>query len=810
MDPTFEQLTQQLKQEKERSQKFSVQLKKVENEIQHLSTAQGNLYQFQEKIEQQKTIYAQIAEIGHNFNESHDIQGVYKAVNRICLDLLNFEFFALVIRNSDTGRYDLHDFERADGTLKREKETLEFSNDFMILVQKYNMSFNSLTLSKEETPHFRNHFELDHFSFHSLGVVENAWEGCIVVGTSQENSDVYRSVTNDPDQEALFSNLTSLVLGARTTDQFLKAIQHERDQVKRLLDNMKQSIFTIDHQGVILEPVSKFTSELFKNEILGKKLVETVFKDVPSSSETKAGLETALATVFGEDDLQWMLMEESFPEKFHYKRPLGDKEEFLTLKMKVQPIWDEEDLLEKIMFVVEDITEIIRLEEQIRKERFEIEVIQQIVKNDLDNIADFFNKNLSYLKENLALFTKDKLTQDDFTLLMRNLHTIKGNSRLFGFTYLSGIVHDVETQVLQAKQEIMETSPLNQSPNHLKFANQVMDISNKLQTYTSVSKKYFNVPSNIKQFLGEALESIHLTSDHPESLEIHLKALQLVLPADSNLWIEESLTQWKDLQNESHLKELQDKIQNVLEQEQSNLHKGEDDESEYKSMEVAQSNIERVENRLKDLLANPDDQKLQKQALVAIKRIGEIPLVPFMRKFQTMVDEISAKIGKRIFFQVEGDDTTVNRETLSSLQDISVQLIRNSMDHGLESPKERSDAKKKEEGHISVHCLEESDLLRLTIKDDGRGIDPNKIADIALKKEVITQSEKETLGDQEKMMLIFRPGFSSKEEATDLSGRGVGMEIVKNIIEEMGGEIHLTSDLGKGTSFHITIPLQLQ
>lgn len=174
-------------------------------------------------------------------------------------------------------------------------------------------------------------------------------------------------------------------------------------------------------------------------------------------------------------------------------------------------------------------------------------------------------------------------------------------------------------------------------------------------------------------------------------------------------------------------------------------------------------------------------------------------------KFQTMVKEVSTTLGKKVQYDVTGADITLSREQIGNLQDALVHVIRNGIDHGIEIPEERVKQGKKELGLIEVQCIEAADHVALVITDDGRGIDPKRIADIALKKGIITEKEHQSLSDKEKVFLIFKPGFSSKEQASELSGRGVGMEIVETLVKKAGGELALVSRVGLGSEFTIKI-----
>jgi two-component system chemotaxis sensor kinase CheA len=130
-------------------------------------------------------------------------------------------------------------------------------------------------------------------------------------------------------------------------------------------------------------------------------------------------------------------------------------------------------------------------------------------------------------------------------------------------------------------------------------------------------------------------------------------------------------------------------------------------------------------------------------------------------------------------------------------------MIRNAVDHGIDSKQERLDANKMTEGTIELSLSEVESGLTVTLKDDGRGIDPIFLRKRAIEKELITEEQAQALSDQEAMHLLFRPGFSTAAAVTDISGRGVGMDAVKSMVREQGGHIEIASTKGRGTTFSL-------
>jgi len=173
-------------------------------------------------------------------------------------------------------------------------------------------------------------------------------------------------------------------------------------------------------------------------------------------------------------------------------------------------------------------------------------------------------------------------------------------------------------------------------------------------------------------------------------------------------------------------------------------------------------------------------------------------------KFPRMVRDLAKKFGKKIDFVMEGLDTELDRTVLDEMSDPIMHLIRNAVDHGIESPEERRAMGKSETGLIRLSARREKNNVVIELEDDGRGIDFEKVRKKAIEKGLI--SENAQLSEEDLKALIFLPGFSTKDQATEISGRGVGMDVVKTTVEKLGGSLKLISEKGKGTKVRINLP----
>ncbi|MCE3605607.1 chemotaxis protein CheA [Massilia sp. P8910] len=183
------------------------------------------------------------------------------------------------------------------------------------------------------------------------------------------------------------------------------------------------------------------------------------------------------------------------------------------------------------------------------------------------------------------------------------------------------------------------------------------------------------------------------------------------------------------------------------------------------------------------------------------------PVGRLFQKFPRLVRELAKDLGKDVELTIEGAETEVDRVVVDSLYDPLVHMLRNALDHGVESPEDRLAAGKPSKAFISLKAWQEANSVMIVLQDDGKGMDPNALRRKAVQKGLI--NENGAPSDEEAYQLVFLPGFSTKEVASSVSGRGVGMDVVKTAVEKNRGAIHIDSSLGHGTKFAIRLPIEL-
>jgi two-component system, chemotaxis family, sensor kinase CheA len=186
-----------------------------------------------------------------------------------------------------------------------------------------------------------------------------------------------------------------------------------------------------------------------------------------------------------------------------------------------------------------------------------------------------------------------------------------------------------------------------------------------------------------------------------------------------------------------------------------------------------------------------------------------LPIGPLFQRFKRVVRDISRSNGKNIRLEINGEKTELDKRMIDELGDPLIHMVRNSADHGIESPEVRLAAGKPEQGIVTLDAFHRGNSIYIRITDDGKGLDSERIKAKALEKGLITQVEAERMTKAQIFQLIWEPGLSTAEKVTEVSGRGMGMDIVKSKIEVLNGTVELDSEAGRGTTVTIKLPLTL-
>ncbi|MEG6568061.1 chemotaxis protein CheA [Thermoanaerobacterium saccharolyticum] len=223
------------------------------------------------------------------------------------------------------------------------------------------------------------------------------------------------------------------------------------------------------------------------------------------------------------------------------------------------------------------------------------------------------------------------------------------------------------------------------------------------------------------------------------------------------------------------------------------LHERYNSDNSFEDLEEISNQISRITNELQEL----------------VLKVRMLPIKQLFSRIPRLVRDLANSLHKEIELVIEGEDTELDKTIIEDLADPLVHLIRNAADHGIETPDERLKEGKSPKGNIRVNAYHQENQFILIVQDDGRGINLNKVKEVALEKGIISRQDSDLLNDKEILELIFKPGFSTSQSISDISGRGVGMDIVRNNINKLNGVIEVETKEWEGTKFIIKLPLTL-
>jgi len=225
-------------------------------------------------------------------------------------------------------------------------------------------------------------------------------------------------------------------------------------------------------------------------------------------------------------------------------------------------------------------------------------------------------------------------------------------------------------------------------------------------------------------------------------------------------------------------------------------------------------NLVEIHNTLEELYKNMRSHVnnltlLSNSLLEEVRTIRLIPASTLFNTFPRTARDIANELNKQVEINITGDTVRMDQMVLEGLKDPIMHLLRNAIDHGIEKPDIRQEKGKPANGHINIRIYEQGDQILIELSDDGAGIDIQHITNTAINKQLITSEESHNMSDETLLDFIFRPGFSTKDIITDVSGRGVGLDVVKSNIDMLKGHVRIKTEINKGTTFYLSVPLTL-
>lgn len=427
----------------------------------------------------------------------------------------------------------------------------------------------------------------------------------------------------------------------------------------------------------------------------------------------------------------------------------------------------------------------------------------------------------------------DKHNMNLMNEIFRLAHNLKGTSRAVGFGDVAEFTHEWENLILKLKEKHLDVtdeivSLLLECNDHVSgmIMTLNMDMDAKFNSAEIIEKIKAalegKLPTTSKEEVVEEFKADEISIDDINLIENFEKNLDMPVEVEDKVetpaasFIPEGKFEDKVIpinQTQSAVKEVKKEAAKAV---------VEDD-----SIRVSLSRVDTLNNVVGELVILQtvlNQHREEAQSPIMLKSLSQlaklskeiqnismslrmVPVKSTLQKMQRIVRDTSKALNKKVQLDLIGEETEIDKTVLEYLADPLVHIVRNAVDHGLETTEDRIMAGKSEEGHVSINAFHEGNSLVIEIKDDGKGINHEVIRAKAIEKKVISANA--NLTKDELVNLIFHPGFSTKAEVSEISGRGVGMDVVKTNIEKLSGEVKVITEVGKGSTFRVVLPLTM-
>jgi len=420
--------------------------------------------------------------------------------------------------------------------------------------------------------------------------------------------------------------------------------------------------------------------------------------------------------------------------------------------------------------------------------------------DEMDEIINEFIVEAEEILEQLdPLFVELEHRRQDPEIIneiFRGMHTLKGAAGFLGFQGVVDIAHRAETILKKIREgEILPTTEITDAI--LKGTDSLRILISKIK-----NKEEAEADQSVLKMLDNALQEALTQKPEEKFEEITVSEKVEVKPSKP----EEVVTQ---IPKEKEVATLRVDVERID-----------------KVMDLA-GEIVLARNRLLNLAAKLESKyggddhveglvesvsfldRVTSDLQLAVMKMRMQPLQKVFVKFPRMVRDLAKTLGKEVDLEIIGEDTEVDKSVIEHIGDPLVHIIRNSIDHGIESPEERVSKGKPQKGKIVIDAYQKGTQIVIDISDDGKGIDIEAIKSKAITRGLVTVEEAEKMSDDAIINLIFLPGFSTKDISTELSGRGVGMDVVKSNVAKLNGYVEIFTEKDRGTTFRISLPLTL-
>ena len=464
--------------------------------------------------------------------------------------------------------------------------------------------------------------------------------------------------------------------------------------IQAMLSNMPQGLFTILPDGAIHSEYATYLEEIFATKnIAGRDVADLLFEGADIGSDDLASVEAAVFAILGEDEMNFDFNRPLLINEYHTHINAQEK----VLSLDWSPIV-EQDRVIKLMVSVRDVTQLRKIEMEARDQKRQLEIMGQLINVSAKKYLGFEESSAAYIEANRQVIELNEKPSDEMiSTLFRNMHTIKGNCRTYGFSHISNIVHEVESAYTSLKNNLT----LEWAPEKL------------LEDLDWVEKAIKEYGEIYRKVLGRGDDSAQERHD--------------------GFWMANAVME---------------KIQTL------------------------------VEARDMDSL------------LSLVYRVNAATLEYVLADVIASLQSIAIQLGKKSpIVHVKSEGVLVKSSIFELLSDVFAHILRNSVDHGIETPEERVRHDKNERGLITIESSIEGPELHIAVTDDGTGINLKKLFNKGVEKNYWSKESKPS--NLEIAQAIFRSGISTKNVVTEISGRGVGMDAVKQFVENIGGRCFL-------------------
>ena len=391
------------------------------------------------------------------------------------------------------------------------------------------------------------------------------------------------------------------------------------------------------------------------------------------------------------------------------------------------------------------------------------------------------SESLNQLEVDLVALETHPTDPDLITRIYRHFHTLKGNGGFLGLNTLESITHAAENLLSRLREGQLTLSP-EMTNGLLQVIDAVRVILTTLETTGEAREFDF---TGLIETLAQLKSSDQIGAETKSSAAAELASLTSAVLHPSSI-------------AESAIRvdvKLLDDLMNMV---------GE--------LVLCRNQILEFANTQSDAYLTDTFQRLNlitNELQEGVMKTRMQPIRKLWSKFPRMVRDLARSLDKQVRLVMEGEDTKLDKTLLEAIADPFIHLIRNCIDHGIETASVRTAAGKPAEGQLLLRAAHESGYVNIEISDDGAGIHPDQLKQKAIKSRLITPEQADRMTDQEALKLIFLPGLSTTEQVTHVSGRGIGMDVVRTNIEKIGGAVDVQSQLGQGAAFKLKIPLTL-